>query len=268
MDTLDETTRRNLELTAHLREPVLRAALDALALPRGGVGLDVGAGIGLHVPLLAEVTGGRVTGLDIAPALIECARERVAGSPWADRVAFVTGDARALPFSDGAFAWAWSVDCVGYPAGELAPALAEMARVVRPGGTVAVLGWTSQTLLAGYKQLEARLEAAASAYAPLLEGKAPAQHFLRARGAFEAVGLVGVTAQTFVGEVRAPLDASSRAAVASLLGMLWDTRKVSAESDRAELARLTDARSRDFLPDAPDYYGFFTYTVFAGRVRG
>jgi demethylmenaquinone methyltransferase/2-methoxy-6-polyprenyl-1,4-benzoquinol methylase len=268
MNALDETTRRNLELTALLREPVLRAALDALALPRGGHGLDVGTGIGLHGPLLAEATDGRVTGLDLAPALIECARERVTGSPWADRVAFVTGDARALPFNDGACAWAWSVDCVGYPAGEPGPALAEMARVVQPGGTVAVLGWTSQTLLAGYKQLEARLEAAASAYAPLLEGQPPAQHFLRARGAFDRVGLVDVTARTFVGEVRAPLGASSRAAVASLLGMLWDVRKVTVADDRAELARLTDPRSRDFLPDAPDYYGFFTYTMFAGRVRG
>ncbi len=172
---------RSLEQANPLREPVLRAAIAALQLAPGTRGLDIGSGIGLQSLLLVEATqpGSCVTGLDISPDLLAYARERVKGSPVADRVSFKEGDMRRLPFDDDSFDWAWSADCVGYPAGDLLPVLNEIVRVVRPGGTVALLGWTSQQLLPGYALFEARLNATCSAYAPFLRGKTPETYFLR-----------------------------------------------------------------------------------------
>ncbi len=119
------------------------------------------------------------------------------------------------------FDWVWSADCAGYPAGDLLPVLKEMMRVVKPEGSVNILGWTSQQVLPGYPLLEARLNAAYSSYLPYLTGKDPRQHFLRALDAFQDAGLENVRAQTFVGEAQAPLKPEQRAALASLFEMLW-----------------------------------------------
>ncbi len=56
-----------------------------------------------------------------------------------ERISFRQGDIRELPFPDKTFDWAWSVDSVGYPAGDLTASLAGICRVVRPGGAIALL---------------------------------------------------------------------------------------------------------------------------------
>ena len=71
---------------------------------------------------------------------------------------------------------------MGYPAGELVPLLKELARVVRPGDSVAILAWSSQQLLPGYPLLEARLNATCSGLTRFLKRKRPESHFLRALG--------------------------------------------------------------------------------------
>jgi demethylmenaquinone methyltransferase/2-methoxy-6-polyprenyl-1,4-benzoquinol methylase len=104
-------------------------------------------------------------------------------SGFAERVTLVEGDVAGLPFDDGQFDWVWSADCVAYPGGDAAPALRELARVVRPGGRIALLGWSAQQVLPGHTLLEARLKATCSAYQPFLGGQAPARHFARAASA-------------------------------------------------------------------------------------
>jgi demethylmenaquinone methyltransferase/2-methoxy-6-polyprenyl-1,4-benzoquinol methylase len=123
-----------LETANPLREPTLRAAISALHLAPGTHGLDIGCGIGLQSLLLAEATHpqGYVTGLDISPGLLAYAGERVKDSPYAERIQFKEGDMARLPFQDNSFDWAWSADCVGYPAGDNLAVLKEIARVVRP----------------------------------------------------------------------------------------------------------------------------------------
>ncbi len=260
---------QSLEQANPLREPTLRSIMAALNLAPGSHGLDVGCGIGLQTLLLAEATspGGHVAGLDISAELLAYARNRIKSSALADQISFKEGDLNSLPFPADTFDWAWSADCVEYPSGDLLSALKEIVRVVRPGGRVAILAWTSQQVLPGYSLLEAQLNATCSAYAPLLRGKSAASHFTRALRWFAEAGLTETTARTFVGEVQAPLSTECRVALTSLFEMLWGVAPPeAAEADRLEYQRLCQADSPDFILNLPEYYAFFTYTMFSGKV--
>jgi ubiquinone/menaquinone biosynthesis C-methylase UbiE len=260
---------QNLEQANPLREPTLHSIIAALKLARGSAGLDIGCGIGLQTLLLAEATapGGHVTGVDISAELLDYARQKIVASPLADRITFKEGDMNRLPFPDDSFDWVWSADCVGYPSGDLLSTLKEIVRVVRPGGHVAILAWTSQQVLPGYSLLETQLNATCSAYAPLLRGKNPEAYFTRALRWFSEAGITEAAARTFVGEVQAPLSQEQRTAMTSLLEMLWDVASPeSMESIQWEYQRLCQPDSPDFILNLPDYYAFFTYTVFSGKV--
>jgi SAM-dependent methyltransferase len=174
-----------------------------------------------------------------------------------------------LPFDDEAFDWAWSVDCVGYPAGDFLPSLRELARVVKPGGTVAILGWSSQCVLPGYPLLEARLNATCSRLAPYVTGKPPKSHFLRALGSFDEAGLKETEGGTFVGDVHAPLSDGIRRALVVVFEMLWGERQPEVSpKDWEEYRRLCRPESPEFILNLSDYYAFFTYSMFRGKVPG
>jgi len=252
-----------------LREPLLRTVIQSLGLPPGSHGLDAGCGIGLPAMLLADAIGpyGQITGMDIAPAFLSFGTDHVRNAGYADQVTFCAGDVSRLPFADHSFDWAWSADCIGYPLGELAPILEELMRVVRPGGSLILLAWSSQQLLPGYPLLEARLNATCSAYIPYLAGTNPELSYLRAMRWFREAGLEDITARTFVGDVRVPLSHDQRLALISLFDMLWGQPQpgVSLEDWQA-YQRLCLPGSADFILDLPDYYAFFTYTMFRGTV--
>ncbi len=256
--------------TNPLREPVLRSVIQALALPDASQGIDVGCGIGLPAFLLAEAVGtqGHVTGVDILPELLEFGRVLAAKAGLSDRVTFREGEMSALPFDDNAFDWAWSADCVGYPAGDVAPLLAELARVVKPGGIIALVGWTSQQVLPGYSLLEARLNATCSGYIPFLRDKPPEQQFLRALACFRTTGLQDIQARTFIGDVTSPLDTAQRTALVTLFQMLWGERRPEVlPEDWAAYQRLCTPASPDFILNIPDYYAFIALTMFVGQVQ-
>jgi ubiquinone/menaquinone biosynthesis C-methylase UbiE len=262
---------QNLLEANPLREPTLRTVIQTLRLPAGSRGIDAGCGIGLQTLLLAEAVGaaGHITGLDILPELLAYGENIVAETGLSERISFRAGDMSCLPFPDDCFDWAWSADCVGYPAGELTPLLQELRRVVRPGGDVILLGWSSQQLLPGYPLLEARLNATCSAYIPFLKKEHPEANFMRALGHFQSLGLEEIQARTFVADLQAPLSRGQRTALISLFGMLWGERQpeVSAE-DWAAYERLCKPDSLDLILNLPDYYAFFTYSMFRGRVPG
>jgi demethylmenaquinone methyltransferase/2-methoxy-6-polyprenyl-1,4-benzoquinol methylase len=219
--------------------------------------------------LLAEAVGsnGSITCLDILPELLAYGRELVAQAGLSKQITFQEGDVSCLSFENHMFEWAWSADCIGYPAGDLVPLLKELIRVIKPGGSVILLGWSSQQLLPGYPLLEARLNATCSAYTPYLTGKAPDLNFARAIHWFRQAGLEAIQAQTFVGNIQSPLKDGERTALISLFEMLWGTRQpeVSAE-DWNEYQRLCRPESSDFILDIPDYYAFFTISMFRGKV--
>jgi ubiquinone/menaquinone biosynthesis C-methylase UbiE len=252
-----------------LREPVLGSIIQSLQLPRGSKGLDAGCGIGLQAFLFAEAIGteGHITGIDILPELLIYGAASVAKLGLSDRITFREADMHHLPFDDNAFDWAWSADCIGYPAGELTASLEELVRVVKPGGDVLLLGWSSQQLLPGYPLLEARLNATCSGYIPFLKEKCPDSHFMRALQWFRGASLEDIKAQTFVGEVQSPLTSGERTALISLFEMLWgDPQPETSPEDWRQYQCLCKPESADFILDIPDYYAFFTYTMFRGRV--
>ena len=259
----------NLERAGPLCGPVLQSAFRSLRLPPGSRGIDIGCGIGLSTVLLAEATqpGGAVTGVDIFEEVLEHARTRTRNHPLAGSIVFHHGDMRSLPFERSAFDWACSVDCIGYPAGDFPGVLKELTRIVRPGGRVALLAWSSQQLLPGYTMLEARLNAHCSAYQPYLESQLPESHFLRALHWFPGSGISRPACSTFVGQLQAPLSPETKTAITSLFEMLWaDSLSNASERDAELYRRLCAPDSPGCILDAPEYCGFFTYTMFTGVV--
>jgi SAM-dependent methyltransferase len=111
-----------------------------LALRPGESVLDVACGTG-NLAIPAARAGARVTGIDIAPNLIAEARHeaRTAGCV----IAFEVGDAEALPYVDDQFDT--SVTMFGAMfAYRPARAAAELVRVTRQGGRVAMANWTPE----------------------------------------------------------------------------------------------------------------------------
>jgi len=242
-----------------------------LHLPKGSRGLDAGCGIGLQAILLSEAIGsaGHVTGLDLSPAFLRHAEKTVNGSGLSDQITFQEGDISNLPFDDDVFDWAWSADCVGYGAWEPLPLLRELARVVKPGGTVAIAAWSSENLLPGYPRLEARLRATSAGIAPFAHGRRPETHFLRALSWFRELGLDQLTAKAFADGFHAPLSPGVRNALVDLLDMRWpEAASELSSDDQAEFRRLCLPDSPDFILNLPDYCMFLTYTLFWGRIAG
>jgi SAM-dependent methyltransferase len=109
------------------------AALDALGVNAGTRLLDAGCGAGMALRLAAD-RGAEVTGLDASEPLLAHARRRVPGAP------IVQGDLEELPFADASFDVVTGFNSFQYAA-RPARALAEAARVLRPGGQVLLLTW-------------------------------------------------------------------------------------------------------------------------------
>jgi demethylmenaquinone methyltransferase/2-methoxy-6-polyprenyl-1,4-benzoquinol methylase len=101
--------------------------------------LDVATGTGLVAAELVRRYGCSVVGVDQSEAMLGRARRRAAREPaLAARIELVRGEAEALPFDDGEFDAVTSGYLFRY-VDDPAATIRELARVVRPGGTVASL---------------------------------------------------------------------------------------------------------------------------------
>jgi demethylmenaquinone methyltransferase/2-methoxy-6-polyprenyl-1,4-benzoquinol methylase len=252
---------------SHFRQDIIHSAIEALQLPAGSRGLDAGCSLGLQAMQLAGAIGpaGHVTGLDLSPEILVYAEDVVKKAGMSERVSFREGDVSKLPFDDDSFDWAWSMDCVGYLPLEPVPLLAELTRVVKPGGRVALLAWSSEKILPGYPLLEARLNATSGGIAPFVKGTKPESHFLRALGWFREAGLEEPVVQTFAGGAYAPLADDQYRALEALFQMRWPgVEDVLTQEDWKEYRRLCLPKSADYILNQPDYYAFFTYSMFSG----
>lgn len=127
-----------------------RLPVEWLRIPSGGVALDVGSGPGNVTASLARAAGpdGLALGIDISEPMLQRAVRNEAGP----QVGFIRADAQRLPLRDD------TVDAVVSTAVlQLVPnptaALAEMARVLRPGGRLAVMVPTAGPLARFWQQL-------------------------------------------------------------------------------------------------------------------
>jgi ubiquinone/menaquinone biosynthesis C-methylase UbiE len=102
--------------------------------------LDVACGTGnLAVP--AAKKGADVTGVDIAPNLIEQAEKRAAAEGVTAK--FEVGDAEAMPYADGAFDVTMTMfGAMFAPRPDVTAS--ELVRVTKPGGTIAMANWTPE----------------------------------------------------------------------------------------------------------------------------
>ena len=117
-----------------------REFYERLPVSPGGSLLDVGCGSG-QLALMAAKDGLEVTGVDIAPNLVERARARAKAAGL--RARFEEADAEALPFADAQFDVVASlIGAMFAPRPELVAA--ELLRVCKTGGIIAMANWTPQ----------------------------------------------------------------------------------------------------------------------------
>jgi demethylmenaquinone methyltransferase/2-methoxy-6-polyprenyl-1,4-benzoquinol methylase len=142
----------NRVMTAGLDRHWREAAAAAADVAAGEAAIDVCTGTGdLAFALQRRVTvSGRVVGADFAENMLERAREKAAdrGEP----VEFVQADALGLPFADNTFDGA-TVAFGIRNVSDLSAGIAEMARVVRPGGRVVILEITTPRHLRRFYRL-------------------------------------------------------------------------------------------------------------------
>ena len=112
-------------------------ALRLAAVPRGARIVDVACGPGTLAHLAAR-QGLWVSAIDYSPIMIARLRTR----PGAPEVAAVVGDGMALPYAGGSFDAGFSMFGVMFFS-ERAAGLAELARVLRPGGSAVVSSWVA-----------------------------------------------------------------------------------------------------------------------------
>lgn len=123
--------------------PAAAALVRYAGITAGETVLDVACGTGV-VALTAALRGAHVKGLDLAPALLADARRNAAIVDAA--IDFSEGDVEALPYADASF------DVVLSQFGHMfAPrperAIAEMLRVLRPGGRIAFSTWPPELVI-------------------------------------------------------------------------------------------------------------------------
>ena len=138
MDTPEEARDYDAMDHATVNARFVAEFLDVHGPCRGGELLDVGTGPArIPIVLCRADRSARVLGIDLAEAMLERARSNVAEAGLSDRIRCVRADARDLLYPDGHFEAVLSNTVIHHLA-DPAPALAEMARVVAPGGTLFV----------------------------------------------------------------------------------------------------------------------------------
>lgn len=141
----DEKTALRVEAVYTSPDEVRQRAFVMGALdPRSGESvMDIGSGPGFCAAEIAGTVGpsGRVLGVDSSPPMIELAKKRCAGLSQAS---FREGEATSLPAGEGEFDAALSTQVYEYVS-DMPKALAELYRILRPGGRAVILDtdWSS-----------------------------------------------------------------------------------------------------------------------------
>jgi ubiquinone/menaquinone biosynthesis C-methylase UbiE len=140
---------------------------DTADLHAGWRVLDVATGSG-NAAIAAARLGCTAVGVDYVPALLERGRKRAAAEGLA--VELLEGDAESLPFPDDSFDAVLSVFGSMF-APDHAQAAAELLRVCRPGGTIALASWTPEGFIGElFRTVGAHVPPPAGVPSPMLWG--------------------------------------------------------------------------------------------------
>jgi SAM-dependent methyltransferase len=229
--------------------------LDWLALPPRLRWIDVGCGSGAITELLVQrSTPAEMQGIDPSEAQLAFARTR-AGARGA---VFRLGNAMALPFDSDHFDAA-VMALVIFFVPDPAKGVAEMARVVRPGGTVAAYAW--DILGGGFPFARIQAELRAQGINPPLPPSVDASRTEALRGLWADAGLEGIeTREITVERSFADFDEFWRASTGT-----GSMQPMIAAMPADDVTRLR-ARVRARLP--ADGQGRITYSARANAVKG
>ena len=255
---------RHLALSHALRKDLIEEAVNRLALPGGSRGVDMGCGIGLPALTAAQLRPDLdITGVDISSEYIETAKALAVGTD----VHFIQGDILAPALPDRSCDWILSIDCLNYAPGLGADALAQVRPLLKKGGKIALMAWTSQQLLPGYPLIEAKLNTTRQAIAPFTPGMDPERHFSRTAALLEGIGFSRIRSQVLVRNIAGPLAPELALGLEDLIRMRWPKADAVPEhllsaQELSAFQRITDPASQACILTAPHYQGYFTYTLF------
>jgi demethylmenaquinone methyltransferase/2-methoxy-6-polyprenyl-1,4-benzoquinol methylase len=267
-----EPFTRALERMNRFQEPEAHTLITDLGLPAGSLGLDVGCGVGLYTLWLAEAVGpqGRVVGIEPSTERVEEAHALVGHVLPTSRLEFRAGDATKLDAADGAFDWIWCGDVLHHVQ-ETGRALAEFARVTRPGGRIVIK--ESQLLhglfLPGHPPLERRLRQAETDFSRHEGGEYSFdERRQRTLASIRAAGLTVESFRTYLLERQAPLPAAARDYIQRVVfDRNWGPRLRDrlTQDDWQARSALCDADSPTRVLADQDYYCLYPITVAVAR---
>jgi ubiquinone/menaquinone biosynthesis C-methylase UbiE len=232
---------------AHKTE--LRRMIRSLPLKPGARILDVACGDGTYGILMSQ-RGARVTSLDLEQGYLDLARKRAAESGV--EMEFTLGNAEEMPFGDSTFDGAFCAQSF-YSLPNVPRVLAEMQRVVRPGGFVAALenDTVHQLVLPWPPELELKLRLAEHQSLAAERGDEARYYIGRFLGAeLERRGLAHAKVRCFATHRRAPFTSDERTFLAGYLEELLERALPRlTPADREQAQRIASPDSSECMLD-------------------
>lgn len=261
------------EKLTKFREPLIEKIIRTLAIHPDSNGIDVGCGIGRITKLLSNKIGlnKELIGLDFSDDKINYAKKNSRGN----YIKFIQGNVNKLEYNPNSFDWIWSMDTIwigskefGCPAKEPDHILNQLYKILKPGGKIYLVFWSSQKILPGYPFLEARLNASTSANAPYLKDMNPDYHILNVQKWLSKAKFENIEVKSFVGDIVGPLSEIDKAALTTFFQMFWgNSENEISKEDWEKFNDYCSPTSDKFILNDPDYYGFYIYTLFQGMKK-